>query len=74
MISLSAVSDGHLAQDTVEDAFDLDIFTTGQTKQDFSNAGDKLQRHIYDYVVTDSSIERQFVHVNRPGFGGGPNS
>lgn len=51
----------HLAYDPVEDRFDLDIFTAGQTKQDFSKAGDKLQRHIYDYVITDSNIERKFV-------------
>jgi type III site-specific deoxyribonuclease len=51
----------HLAYDPVEDKFELDIFTTGQTKQDFSKAGDKLQRHIYDYVLTDSNIERNFV-------------
>lgn len=51
----------HLAYDPVEDKFDLDIFTAGLTQQDFSKAGDKLQRHIYDYVLTDSNIERQFV-------------
>ena len=51
----------HLAYDPVEDKFDLDIFTVGQTKQDFSNAGEKLQRHIYDYVLTDSNVERAFV-------------
>ncbi|NNA41296.1 type III restriction-modification system endonuclease [Pseudomonas lundensis] len=51
----------HLAYDPVEDKFDLDIFTVGQTKQDFSKAGDKLKRHIYDYVITDSGIEREFV-------------
>ncbi|WFE69496.1 DEAD/DEAH box helicase family protein [Thiomicrospira sp. R3] len=51
----------HLAYDSVEDKFDLDIFTAGQTKQDFSKAGDKLKRHIYDYVITDSGIERDFV-------------
>jgi len=51
----------HLAYDPVEDNFDLDIFTAGQTKQDFSKAGDKLKRHIYDYVITDSGIEREFV-------------
>ena len=51
----------HLAYDPVEDKFDLDIFTAGQTKQDFSKAGNKLQRHIYDYVLTDSNIEREFV-------------
>lgn len=51
----------HLAYDPVEDKFDLDIFTAGQTKQDFSKASDKLKRHIYDYVITDSDIERDFV-------------
>jgi type III restriction enzyme len=51
----------HLAYDPVEDKFDLDIFTAGLTKQDFSKAGDKLQRHIYDYVLTDSNVERKFV-------------
>lgn len=51
----------HLAYDTVEETFDLDIFTVGQTKQDLSKAGNKLQRHIYDYVLTDSNTEREFV-------------
>lgn len=51
----------HLAYDPVEDKFDLDIFAAGQTKQDFSKAGDKLKRHIYDYVITDSGVERDFV-------------
>ena len=53
----------HLAYDPVEDRFDIDIFTAGQTKQDFSKAGDKLKRHIYDYVITDSGIERKFVET-----------
>ena len=53
----------HLAYDPVEDKFDIDIFTAGQIKQDFSKAGDKLKRHIYDYVITDSGIERKFVET-----------
>ncbi len=51
----------HLVYDPVEDKFDLAIFTAGQTKQDFSKVGDKLKRHIYDYAITDSNIERAFV-------------
>lgn len=51
----------HLAYDPVEEKFDLDIFTADQSKQDFSKASDKLKRHIYDYVITDSGIEREFV-------------
>ena len=31
------------------------------TKHDFSNAGTPLKHHIYDYVFTDSKIERNFV-------------
>ncbi|MEZ9198946.1 type III restriction-modification system endonuclease [Shewanella sp. 10N.286.54.B9] len=50
----------HLAYDTLEDKFNADIFTVNQ-KQDFSNAGYPLERHIYDYVVTDSKTERKFV-------------
>jgi type III restriction enzyme len=45
----------------LSERYDLDIFTSGLTKQDFSKAGDKLQRHIYDYVLTDSKVERDFV-------------
>lgn len=51
----------HLAYDPVEEKYELDIFTAGLSKQDFSKAGEKLSRHIYDYVLTDSNIERQFV-------------
>ncbi len=51
----------HLAYDALDDRFDSAIFTENQTAQDFSNAGSKLQKHIYDYVVTDSKVEREFV-------------
>lgn len=36
-------------------------FRQNQTAQDFSRAGEKLSKHVYDYVVTDSKIERSFV-------------
>lgn len=51
----------HLTYDTLEDRFDSAIFTANQTKQDLAKAGDRLKKHIYDYVVTDSKIERAFV-------------
>lgn len=51
----------HLTYDALEDRFDTAIFTENQTKQDLTNAGGKLSKHIYDYVVTDSNIERAFV-------------
>ncbi|MCW3472284.1 DEAD/DEAH box helicase family protein [Rhodococcus pyridinivorans] len=52
----------HLTYDTLEDRFDSAIFTENQTKQDFAHAGDKLNKHVYDYVVTDSKVERDFVN------------
>lgn len=52
----------HLTYDTLDDQFDSAIFTENQTKQDFAQAGDKLNKHIYDYVVTDSKVERDFVN------------
>jgi len=51
----------HLAYDTLNDKHDLDIFTGAQVKEDFSLAGAPLHRHIYDYVITDSNVERNFV-------------
>ncbi|WP_445155079.1 type III restriction-modification system endonuclease [Arthrobacter sp. Hor0625] len=51
----------HLTYDALEDRFDSAIFTDNQTKQDLTHAGSTLTKHIYDYVVTDSKIERAFV-------------
>ena len=51
----------HLSYDAVTETHDIDIFTDGQSKQDFSKAGEPLKRHVYDYVITDSKIERTFV-------------
>ena len=53
----------HLTYDALDDHFETAIFTDGQTKQDFAKAGEKLKRHIYDYVVTDSKVERAFVEA-----------
>lgn len=55
----------HLAYDPVEDKYDLDIFTAGQTKQDFSSAVKTPKHHIYDYVLPDSGSkpEREFAEA-----------
>lgn len=50
-----------LSYDNIAETHELDIFTAGQTKQDFTKASEKLKKHIYDYVVTDSKVEREFV-------------
>ena len=31
------------------------------SREIFSKAGNPLKRHIYDYVITDSNLERRFV-------------
>lgn len=50
----------HLAYDPVDETFSSDIFTQEKPKEDFSKAM-KAERHIYDYVFTDSKNERTFV-------------
>ncbi|MDX2113007.1 MAG: DEAD/DEAH box helicase family protein [Alphaproteobacteria bacterium] len=51
----------HLSYDEVAGSYDTNIFTAGQSKQDFTKASEKLKNHIYDYVITDSKNERAFV-------------
>jgi type III restriction enzyme len=51
----------HLKYDSLNESYGIDIFTDAQVKQDFSKAGKPLLHHIYDYVITDSKIERNFV-------------
>ena len=50
-----------LSYDSIAETHDIDIFTAGQSKQDFSKASEKLKNHVYDYVITDSKVEREFV-------------
>ena len=50
----------HLAYDPIEDRHSVAIFTQEKPKDSFAKAL-KVDRHIYDYVFTDSSIERKFV-------------
>ena len=50
-----------LSYDEIAEIHDIDIFTAGQSKQDFTTASEKLRNHIYDYAITDSNIEREFV-------------
>jgi type III restriction enzyme len=52
----------HLKYDPSTETHEIDIFTNSQSKEDFSKAGEKLKKHIYDYVVTGSKIERSFVN------------
>ena len=52
-----------LAYDEVNECYDVDIFTANQAGQDFYRATDKLKKHVYDYAITDSDIERDFVRA-----------
>lgn len=51
----------HLTYDPLDGRYDSSIFTENQTAQDLSRAGDKLKKSVYEYVVTDSKVERSFV-------------
>ena len=50
-----------LQYDAVEACYDVDIFTANQSNQDFTNATEKLQKHVYDYAIIDSKVERKFA-------------
>ncbi len=52
-----------LTYDEVEDRYDTDIFTAAQAGQDLSRATAKLNKHVYDYCVVDSKVEREFVET-----------
>jgi type III restriction enzyme len=49
----------HITYDTTEGAYETPVIFT-ERKEDLSK-GFKANRHIYDYVFTDSTIERDFV-------------
>jgi type III restriction enzyme len=50
----------HLSYDRLGETFDAAIFTQEKQKEDFSKAF-KASRHVFDYVFTDSKVERNFV-------------
>jgi type III restriction enzyme len=50
----------HLTYDPLNEEHSLDIFTQEKPREDFSKAI-RTERHIYDYVFTDSKVERNFV-------------
>lgn len=51
----------HLSYNPLDNSYDSSIFTENQTAQDLSKVGDKLKKSVYEYVVTDSEVERSFV-------------
>lgn len=51
-----------LTYDSISEKLDIDIFTAAQTGQDFSRATAKLKRHVYDYAILDSAVEKDFIN------------
>jgi len=50
-----------LSYDTTAEKYDSGIFTSPPQKIAKSAVKEKLKRHIYDYAVTQSGVEREFV-------------
>ena len=50
-----------LSYNAVEECYDTDIFTAAQTGNDFSKVTEELNKHIYNYAIVDSEVEREFV-------------
>jgi type III restriction enzyme len=50
-----------LTYDAVDDRHDASIFTAAQTGNDFTRATEKLKKHVFDYAMVDSEVERKFV-------------
>ena len=50
----------HLAYDPIEGSYDSKIFTAEKNEDEFGSAF-KAKNHIYDYVFTDSKVERAFA-------------
>jgi len=53
----------HLRYDPIADSYGLDIFTQDKARASFAGVGEKMHKHIYDYVFTDSKVERQFAQA-----------
>ncbi|MCE8525784.1 DEAD/DEAH box helicase family protein [Ruegeria pomeroyi] len=50
-----------LTYDAIDDRYDTGIFTAAQTGNDFSKATEQLKKHVFDYAIVDSDVERRFV-------------
>lgn len=50
-----------LGYDELAERYDTDIFTAERQKIDKTAVKERLKKHIYDYVATDSAIERNFA-------------
>ena len=53
----------HVQYNKVDGSYDVGIFTADKTRQEFTQASELLKKHVYDYVVTDSQVERNFANA-----------
>jgi type III restriction enzyme len=51
----------HLTYDALNDKYGSEIFTDSVERLSLTNAGKRLKKHVFDYAVTDSKVERKFV-------------
>ncbi|WP_160712277.1 type III restriction-modification system endonuclease [Chitinophaga solisilvae] len=51
----------HLSYDEIAGTHDVSIFTADRSKKDFSKATKRLKKHVYDFAITDSKVERDFA-------------
>ena len=51
----------HLTYDVLEERYDMDIFTAERQKIDKTAVKERLKKHIYEHIATDSTIERNFA-------------
>ena len=51
----------HIAYDPIDESYDMDIFTQSVTLNP-NHKGEPLNRHIYNFVATDSDIEQRFAN------------
>ncbi|WOQ70740.1 DEAD/DEAH box helicase family protein [Microbacterium limosum] len=50
----------HIEYDILDDRYDASIFTENQTAQDLSKAVHTPNKNVYEYVLDDSQVERDF--------------
>ena len=51
----------HLSYDSLNEKYDNTLFTSNAEKINSEDSGNKLNKHVFDYVKTDSQVERKFV-------------
>lgn len=50
-----------LTYDAVTGTYEADIFTEAEAGNDFSQAVGKLNKHVFDYAICESGVEKKFI-------------